>query len=169
MHELRIDIRDKVPELEVRLEMRAQDMGLDMVRLSPEEMESYYDHECNSRCYAVLLACDGLREWLYDEAGNQLLAYESELLTWLQVDDHEDQDRTYRDIDLAVEDFPTEDDWHRKQAELALKRAVKADESRQWSRTTLDSMIRDALAKDREYTLSLILGILAEVKDPIES
>jgi hypothetical protein len=67
------------------------------------------------------------------------------------------------------EQAPTETDWQQKQVTLTLKRAVETDESRQWSRTTLDSMIRDALAKDREYTLGLIMGILAEVKDHIES
>jgi hypothetical protein len=63
---------------------------------------------------------------------------------------------------------PTEDDWHQKQAELALKRAVKVDEDRQLARTMIERSIRDALSKDREYTLSLILGILAEVKDSTE-
>jgi hypothetical protein len=49
-----------------------------------------------------------------------------------------------------------------------LKRAVKSDEDRHFARQSLEHFIRESLAKDREYTLSLILGILAEVKDPIE-
>ena len=212
MHELRIDIRDKLPELQVRLEMKAAEMGIQGILLSGPDMEQYYDHILDEHCYFVLLACDALREWLYDEDGSTFCTYDSALMDWLKVDE---EDQFYGDIDRAIKDFPsevqdcnqlllpilaagrakglpdedlfeytwlmmlpfltgretlpTENDWHQKQAELALKRAVEADESRQWSRTTLERMIRDGLAKDREYTLSLLLGILADVKDHIES
>jgi hypothetical protein len=215
MHELRIDVRDKVPELEARLEMYAREKGFDLVRLSPEEMESYYDGEANLRCHFVLLACDAWRPWLYNEGGYQLSEYESELLDWLQVVDTEDYNRTYRDIDQAVKDFPTEvqdcnrlllpilaagrakgleeedlfeyawlmmspflsgqeqapteADWHEKMVELNLRRAVKADDDRHYARQHLERFIRESLAKDPEYTLSLLLGILAEVKDPMQS
>jgi hypothetical protein len=213
MHELRIDIRDKLPELEVRLEMKAREMGLlPCPCLSDAEMEEFYDMQLLSRCEAVLLACDALREWLYeeDEAGEQVtLGMESDLLAWL------DEERIYSEIDRALEDFPsevrecnqwlapilaegmakgladedlfeyawlmmspfltgreqvpTEADWQQKHAELTLERAVEADDQRQWARQTLESCIRESLVKDREYTVSLLLGILAEVSKTIES
>jgi hypothetical protein len=109
MQELRIDIRDKIPELCTRLEMKAQDLGLQMIRLSPEQQESYYDHHCNVRCYFVLIACDGFREWLYDEAGNTMLEYESDLLDWPHAGDGErGVEGFYHDLDEARRDFPSE-------------------------------------------------------------
>jgi hypothetical protein len=212
MQELRIDIRDKLPELQVRLEMKAAEMGVQGILLSAPDMESYYDHILNEHCYFVLLACDAWREWLYDKDGSTFLTYESELLDWLDADDGEQGvEGFYHDLDKSREDFPsevqdcnhlldpildagiakgledddlfeytwlmmspfltgresspTEADWQKKKVTLTLERAVKADEDRQLARTMLERSIRDSLAKDREYTLSLLLGILAEVKE----
>ena len=72
MHELRVDIRDKVPELEVREEMEATEVGFEPIRLSGADMEDYYDLCIHQYCQSVLLACDGLRKWLYDEDGSDL-------------------------------------------------------------------------------------------------
>jgi hypothetical protein len=60
---------------------------------------------------------------------------------------------------------PTEAEWHRKHAELTLERAVKADNDRPHARKTLERRIRASLTNDRAYTVSLLLGILAEAKD----
>jgi hypothetical protein len=209
MHELRIDIRDKLPELTVREEMRARDLGFDPLVLSETEMEKYYDHILPLRCHDVLLACDALQPWLYEEIdGEQVtMGLESELVAWLDAD----EEQIYSDIDLALDDFPTEvhdcnrllepiiaartakglededlfeyiwlmmspfltgrethpteEDWRRKQAELTLERAVETDDNRQSVRRHLEAWIRESLAKDREYTLSLLLGILAEANN----
>jgi hypothetical protein len=212
MQELRIDIHDKLPELQVRLEMKAAEMGVQGILLSGPDMESYYDHILNEHCRFVLLACDAWREWLYDKDESTFLTYESELLDWCHADDGErGVEGFYHDLDEARENFPsevqdcnrllepildagiakgiededlfeyawlmispflagrehapTEADWQKKQVTLTLKRAVKADEDRQSARQDLERFIRDSLAKDREYTLSLLLGILAEVKE----
>lgn len=62
------------------------------------------------------------------------------------------------------EEPPTEADWHAKQADLALERAEQVSNDRHYARKNLEQFIRESLAKDREYTLSLFLGILAEQK-----
>jgi hypothetical protein len=209
IQELRIDIRDKLHELTVREDMKAREMGLEMIRLSGSELESYCDQDLPLRCHGVLLACDALQPWLYEEVeGEQVpLGMESELVAWL---DHDDEG-VYRDIERALEDFPsevrdcnrllepimaqgrakgledddlfeyvwlmmspfltgrdtppTEDDWRRKQAERILDQAIEADDQRQFNRKALESLIRDSLAKDPEYTLSLLLGIIAEASN----
>jgi hypothetical protein len=214
MHELRIDIRDKIPELEVRLEMEGREIGLYPIQLSEADMEAFYDGQCLSRCQDVLLACEALQPWLYevdDEDEQVSLGFESALVAWLD----EDEERIYRDICRALEDFPsevrdcnklltpmlddartrgladedlfeyvwlmmspfltgreqipTEADWQQKHAELTLERAVEADNQRQCARKTLESSIVEALSKDREYTLSLLLGILADANKTIDS
>jgi hypothetical protein len=214
MQELRVDIRDKVPELVTRIEMKAAEMGMKGLFVSGPHQASFYDTMLAEYCYFVLIACDGFRAWLYDEHGNERDEYESDLLDWLDAGGGERGiDGFYADVEEARQNFPaevqdcnrllmpildagrakglddedlfeytwlmmlpfltgretppTEDDWHQKQAELALKRAVKADEDRQLARTRLEHSIRNALTRDRDYTLGLIMGILAEIKDPI--
>lgn len=88
--------------------MKARDMKLEMVQLSGAEPESSYDQNLALRCHFVLLACDGLREWLYDEDGNPEGFMGSDLLNWLEADDGNNGDHTSYRIDDARADFPTE-------------------------------------------------------------
>jgi hypothetical protein len=197
--------------------MWAQDIGLQPLIVDESTLKEIDDSDLYWRCQATLLACQALRPWLYED-GPDWSCIGGPLVDWLddrdQLGEH-GAEGLDRDIDQAVEDFPsevqdcnrllmpildagrakglddddlfectwlmmspfltgresspTEADWQKKKVTLILKRAVKADEDRQFARQDLERSIRDSLAKDREYTLGLILGILAEVKDTIES